>query len=496
MAVVPATVAGQPQSLLQPIVAAGPTSEDEAFLQAELKQHQAVPFSFAELEAEIEALRACPPPCVHHVGNLKVPSMLCGEDGRLREVQDGVWDLTVSVSGSEENAAYNFPFQMIIRFNKTYPMVHPEVRFQCVIHHPMISQGGDLPTQFYDTTPRDGRGAYTLPLLVRATHDFLVDPLAWWNVPKGLLAALVASGRENEERLSVIRRYSGMALHRELFMSPPVWREEWFVPAFWKAHASGRGEDWRAALREELPGEVFSMPIFTDAFCDLLVGEIFNFYKSGLPARRPNSMNNYGIILNDIGFEPMMLELRRMLQPLGKLLFPGPGNDWDGHHCFIVRYRAGEDLGLDMHTDDSEVTFNICLGIQFEGATLQICGLFGTTDHRKQLGTYTHKKGTCLVHLGSRRHGADDITSGERLNMVLWTTSSTYRRSSEFRMPPYQREEGPPDEVCLSYTHDRDFGVFKEYPLGKESFRGEGWCPPTPYEYDNFKQDTEPISDA
>ena len=28
----------------------------------------------------------------------------------------------------------------------------------------------------------------------------------------------------------------------------------------------------------------------------------------------------------------------------------------------------------------------------------------------------------------------------------------------------YEREESQPDEICLSYTHDRDFVVFKDYP--------------------------------
>ena len=29
------------------------------------------------------------------------------------------------------------------------------------------------------------------------------------------------------------------------------------------------------------------------------------------------------------------------------------GSQFDDHHSFIVRYTASEDLGLDMHTDDS-----------------------------------------------------------------------------------------------------------------------------------------------
>lgn len=41
------------------------------------------------------------------------------------------------------------------------------------------------------------------------------------------------------------------------------------------------------------------------------------------------------------------------------------------------------------------------------------------------------------VHLGRKRHGADDITSGERLNLILWNHSSEFRGSAE-----YQRRRG------------------------------------------------------
>ena len=43
-----------------------------------------------------------------------------------------------------------------------------------------------------------------------------------------------------------------------------------------------------------------------------------------------------------------------------------------------------------------------------------------------------------------------------------------YRRSREWsrynlqlQSSGYRQESGPPDKVCLSYTHDRDYGVFK-----------------------------------
>ena len=36
--------------------------------------------------------------------------------------------------------------------------------------------------------------------------------------------------------------------------------------------------------------------------------------------------------------------------------------------CVCVCGYIGHDLGLDMHTDDSDVTLNVCLGREFTGA--------------------------------------------------------------------------------------------------------------------------------
>uniref|UniRef100_A0A7S3HD96 Fe2OG dioxygenase domain-containing protein n=1 Tax=Spumella elongata TaxID=89044 RepID=A0A7S3HD96_9STRA len=146
---------------------------------------------------------------------------------------------------------------------------------------------------------------------------------------------------------------------------------------------------------------------------------------------------------------------------------------------------------MDMHTDDSDVTFNLCLGLEFTSAGLQFCGHMGAPNHRKHTLTYQHVKGSCVVHLGRKRHGADDISSGERLNLILWNHSSAYRQSDECTDPEYVAEEGPPDSVCVSYTHDRDYGHFKDYPKGKEHFRGRGWCPRRSFEYAEFKPDCD-----
>lgn len=294
----------------------------------------------------------------------------------------------------------------------------------------------------------------------------------------------------NAKRLAVIHKFTSMARHPELFAEKPDWTcHDWLDPGFSKAMAAGTSDAWCGLLMEHSPGEVYSFPLFTDDFCEVLLEEVTNFYDSGLPARRPNSMNNYGIVLAEIGLEPWVRSLQDLVKPLGEVLWPGPGCGWDGHHCFIVRYREGEDLGLDMHVDDSEVTFNICLGFTFEGAGLQFCGISGTPTHRKERLKYSHVRGRCVVHLGRHRHGADDIVSGERLNLILWNHSSEYRKSSEYRRPRYDAEDAPPDLECLSYTHDRDFGRFRPYPPGKAGLAAGAWCPPRHAEYAGFEGD-------
>jgi len=211
-------------------------------------------------------------------------------------------------------------------------------------------------------------------------------------------------------------------------------------------------------------------------------------------------MNNYGVIVNDVGLEPFIACLqRRVLTPLAAALFGDegrgdPATGFDSTHAFVVKYREDEDPHLDVHTDDSDVTFNVCLGRVFEGCGLVFCGMIGAADHRCHKHTFQHTVGRCVVHLGSRRHGADNITSGERLNLVIWNHGLAWRESpgAAAHQRAYEQEGGPPDPRCVSYTHDRDYGTYKSYPEGREKFQGRGWCPPRGAEYDGFREDAPP----
>lgn len=298
--------------------------------------------------------------------------------------------------------------------------------------------------------------------------------------------------RKIEPDPSVARQYKSMRKHPELFDVLGGWRDEWFNPEFLAALRENSDEAWANVITEHSPGAVFSCKMMSDDFCRMLIEEVDHFSSSGLPARRPNSMNNYGIILNEIGWRPMVDILQdHVMAKIAARTWPHI-SPFDGHHTFIVRYKEGEDLGLDMHTDDSDVTFNLCLGKEFTGAGLSFCGLMGSPEHRKQSYIFKHEVGRVVWHLGRQRHGADDIQSGERLNLILWNHSSRYRDSKEYVNPAYSKEEGPPDAVCLSYTHDRDYGIFKEYGIKTEDHQGRGWCPRRGYEYDGFRAEKPP----
>merc|ERR1719316_1916174 len=175
-------------------------------------------------------------------------------------------------------------------------------------------------------------------------------------------------------------------------------------------------------------------------------------------------MRSSGALLNEMGLEPLIFDLQdAVIQPLAAILLPEAGSELESHHAFTIRYRGGEDTHLDVHTDDSDVTFNVNIYENYTGAPLVFCGLNGQPDHRFFRTAYMHQLGYAVLHRGRHRHGAEDITSGERMNLVVWSYSHNYRSSSASEKT-HQRELQQPDARCVSYTHDRDFGRFRAWP--------------------------------
>ena len=300
--------------------------------------------------------------------------------------------------------------------------------------------------------------------------------------------------RHATEGLDVIRKYAAICRQKEpssngasavsLVLCNNI-APEWIVPALRPCFSSSEtpnSVDWSNLVTEIGPG-IYSFDLFTPTFCELLIAEVDAFEATKLPCRRPNTMNKLGLVVNDIGLEPIVtVILERLMAPMCQALY-GHTEDatmitsaLDHHHSFVVRYRTDAiknaattttdddgSRGLDMHHDASEATLNICLGRnQFTSGGLRFCGRYGDANHRSTGIVVSHSKGRAILHLGRHRHGADNIESGERINLIVWARNSAYRGAAAFgHVPldgtPKKKETGMPHRLCLSKSNDRDY---------------------------------------
>ena len=106
---------------------------------------------------------------------------------------------------------------------------------------------------------------------------------------------------------------------------------------------------------------VWRFPLFTPLFCEKMLAELRHAEASGVPLRRPNGMNRFGAILEDVpggvSFDESLRYLtRRHLRPLSQMLFPWlvAAGDADEHYGFVVRYKPGEDVSLAQVGDQSD----------------------------------------------------------------------------------------------------------------------------------------------
>jgi hypothetical protein len=102
--------------------------------------------------------------------------------------------------------------------------------------------------------------------------------------------------KKEQQKLDILARYQ--PLYPQLFQL----KEEFFEESFLAAVNSNSKEKMMSILKEET-NRVFSFQMLKPDFCNKLIEEAAHYEQSGLPIDRPNSMNNYGLILNEIGFQ-------------------------------------------------------------------------------------------------------------------------------------------------------------------------------------------------
>ena len=139
-----------------------------------------------------------------------------------------------------------------------------------------------------------------------------------------LAVTLMVVAWDEHDVARIVGAYKPLRKHPALFDARAGW-SRWIEPDLLDALQelkAGNESAVHSLLRVEVEG-VYSFAIFTTEFCDLFIEELDNYYATGLPQPRPNSMNNYGIIVNQIGMQAVITRMQReVLHPLSELLFP------------------------------------------------------------------------------------------------------------------------------------------------------------------------------
>nr|XP_055055197.1 2-oxoglutarate and iron-dependent oxygenase domain-containing protein 2 isoform X2 [Misgurnus anguillicaudatus] len=183
-------------------------------------------------------------------------------------------------------------------------------------------------------------------------------------------------------------------------------------------------------IQKEAAQRVYRFPVFRREFCKDLINELEHFEQSNAPKGRPNTMNNYGILLNELGFdESFITPLREVyLRPLTALLFSDcGGNCLDSHKAFVVKYAMHEDLDLSYHYDNAEVTLNVSLGKEFTEGNLFFGDMRQVPLSETECVEVEHHVTEGLLHRGQHMHGALPISSGTRWNLIIWMRASRER---------------------------------------------------------------------
>ncbi|XP_071943889.1 2-oxoglutarate and iron-dependent oxygenase domain-containing protein 2-like [Antedon mediterranea] len=136
------------------------------------------------------------------------------------------------------------------------------------------------------------------------------------------------------------------------------------------------------------------------------------------------------VLMNELGFDDNFITPLRQnyITPLARLLYPDCGGDLlDSHKAFVIKYKIGEDLDLNYHYDNAEVTLNISRTSDFTEGSLYFGGMRHVRIEEPQRTEYCHKPTYGLIHRGQHMHGALPISDGERYNLIIWMRSSKIR---------------------------------------------------------------------
>ena len=208
-----------------------------------------------------------------------------------------------------------------------------------------------------------------------------------------------------------------------------------FDPQFWAEHQRGESADYRQVFEEVHP-QVFAGRILSKSWCEDLLARVSD-YEGKLEGSSPapsNSMHEAAILTEALGLTTVMNDLAlnylsRVARQFYSEYLPA---DLSGQHSYVVRYGEDEDWDLDFHVDDSQVTLNLCLSEDFEGAELVLEGVrcpihVDTPPKEGEVFEWIHQPELAIIHAGKNRHRVRPIRDGRRINLIVWGQEESER---------------------------------------------------------------------
>ncbi|KAL7556124.1 hypothetical protein ACA910_020206 [Epithemia clementina (nom. ined.)] len=187
-----------------------------------------------------------------------------------------------------------------------------------------------------------------------------------------------------------------------------------------------------SVLDEALDG-VYTFPLLRPEFCAALRNYINAIVRKGQEedpslhvGLRPVDLDTIGLSwINDLLFH-------LVLRPIARHLYQPSecgGGDLDWRQGYVAGYSAVPQQDkprqfLVTHTDDSEVTLNVGLGLpNFEGGALEFRGLRGTKVEGQLVDSIQPVEGRALIHAGRHFHNVTPVTKGDRYALIIWARS-------------------------------------------------------------------------
>ena len=190
-------------------------------------------------------------------------------------------------------------------------------------------------------------------------------------------------------------------------------------------------QSFPATFLQQIHEDIYQFPLLSDGCIEKWRKELAHFRRwrelNDVDIMVPNSMNNYGLILSDLGAEEPFLQLmKEVISPIALHIYSDIINEpLTKLHPFVVEYGRHSDRDLGFHVDASDVTVNLCLGDEFIGSELYFEGR-RCEIHRQGLSRdqekfyYAHIPHYAIIHTGKHRHGTIAIEKGSRRNIILW----------------------------------------------------------------------------